>query len=304
MLRDKNGLTEQEFLEQYQVTDYERPSVASDMVIFTISDILEANYRKLPDRKLSILLIKRGQHPFLGCWALPGGFVRPNETAGQTARRELFEETGVDHAYLEQLGLFSNPNRDPRTWVMSCAHMALIDSSACTLRAGDDAAQTAWFQLDWALLREYRELQPGGVESLEQQFELKCSFEDTALSAVIAKKIECGACSAPPGYEIIQNNGLAFDHAKIILCALDRLRLELNTTDIAFHLMPPLFTLTQLQQVYEVILGRELLKAAFRRKISPLVEETNHFTQNAGHRPSRLFRRKPPMRIMEENHDL
>ncbi|MNN88707.1 hypothetical protein D3C81_2064290 [compost metagenome] len=65
----------------------------------------------------------------------------------------------------------------------------------------------------------------------------------------------------------------------------------MNYTDIALHLMPNLFTLTELQQVYEVILDKELLKAAFRRKVTDLVTETDHYTKNAGHRPSRLYRR-------------
>jgi hypothetical protein len=92
-------------------------------------------------------------------------------------------------------------------------------------------------------------------------------------------------------YEIVSNDGLAFDHAKIIACAIDRLRGKVNYTDIALHLMPMLFTLTELQQVYEVIMDKELLKAAFRRKVADLVVETDHYTENAGHRPSRLYRR-------------
>ena len=70
-----------------------------------------------------------------------------------------------------------------------------------------------------------------------------------------------------------------------------RLRGKVNYTDIALHLMPKFFTLTELQQVYEVITDKELLKAAFRRKVADLVAETDHYTENAGHRPSRLYRR-------------
>ena len=120
-IRDKNGLTEKEFLERYQPSDYERPSVATDMVIFTARDCKEDNYRKLPEKKLQILLIKRGGHPYMNKWALPGGFVEPDETTEQAAKRELLEETGVDNIYLEQLYTFSEPKRDPRMWVMSCS---------------------------------------------------------------------------------------------------------------------------------------------------------------------------------------
>ena len=83
--------------DRYHADDYVRPSVAADMVIFTVMDTEKENYRKLTEKKLCLLLIQRGGHPFLGSWALPGGFIRPNETAMDAARRELKEETGLAH---------------------------------------------------------------------------------------------------------------------------------------------------------------------------------------------------------------
>lgn len=287
---DRDGLTERKFLEQYRAGDFERPSVAADMVIFTVTDSEADSYRKLPEKELRILLIRRGGHPFLGKWALPGGFVRPNETTEQAAVRELREETGVDDVYLEQLYTFSDIGRDPRTWVMSCSYMALINSDQLELKAGDDAAEAAWFKLSYRLLRERKELvEDGYVKTLE--YELKLSSEGEELSAVVARTVTARAASMGTDYSIVSNDGLAFDHAKIIACAIERLRGKVNYTDIALHLMPKLFTLTELQQVYEVILDKELLKAAFRRKVADLVTETDHYTENAGHRPSRLYRR-------------
>ena len=83
-LKDKNGLTEEQFLASYKPGNYERPSVAADMVIFTVTDAEEENYRKLAEKELRILLIRRGGHPYLGCWALPGGFCRPGESIQET----------------------------------------------------------------------------------------------------------------------------------------------------------------------------------------------------------------------------
>lgn len=287
---DRNGLTEREFLEQYRAGDYERPSVAADMVIFTVTDEEADSYRKLPEKELRILLIRRGGHPFLGKWALPGGFVQPSETTEQAAARELREETGVDDVYLEQLYTFSDIGRDPRTWVMSCSYMALINSDKLELQAGDDAADASWFKVSYRLLREQKELMEDGyVKTLE--YELKLSGEEE-LSAVVARMLTVKTTSTSTDYKIVSNDGLAFDHAKIIACAIERLRGKVNYTDIALHLMPNLFTLTELQQVYEVIMDKELLKAAFRRKVADLVAETDHYTENAGHRPSRLYRRK------------
>jgi len=289
-LLDRDGLTEREFMERYQAGDYERPSVAADIVVFTVTQTDENNYRKLPEKELRVLLIRRGGHPFLGKWALPGGFVRPSETTEQAAARELREETGVDNIYLEQLYTFSEVGRDPRTWVMSCCYMSLINSDQVQLKAGDDAANAAWFKVSYKLLREHKELIEGGyVKSL--QYELKLSSEHEELTAVVERTVKATEFSTATSYIILSNEGLAFDHAKIIAYSIERLRGKVNYTDIALHLMPKLFTLTELQQVYEVILNKELLKAAFRRKVADLVMETDHYTENAGHRPSRLYRK-------------
>ncbi|MEK3983350.1 NUDIX domain-containing protein [Paenibacillus sp. FSL K6-3166] len=289
-LLDRDGLTEQQFLEQYRAGDFERPSVAADMVIFTVTNTEADSYRKLPEKELRILLIQRGGHPFLGNWALPGGFVRPDETTEQAAVRELHEETGVDEVYLEQLYTFSDVGRDPRTWVMSCSYMALINSDQVQLKAGDDADLAAWFKVTYRLLRERKEIIEDGYVKTKE-YELKLSSDDEEFTAVVGRTMTSKSASTSTAYSIVSNDGLAFDHAKIIACAIERLRGKVNYTDLALNLMPDLFTLTDLQQVYEVILDKELLKAAFRRKVADLVAETDHYTENAGHRPSRLYRR-------------
>lgn len=321
---DRNGLTEEEFLKTYNPGDYERPSVAADMAIFTVTEGEEDNYRKLPEKKLGILLIQRGGHPYLGAWALPGGFVRPHETAEQTARRELREETGLDQVYMEQLCTVSDPGRDPRTWVMSCSYMALIDSTRIKLQAGDDADNACWFGITFRLMDEHTDYlkDESTAENIKairiQHYELELEKESprlkseswksmesprlkdeswngsgsTVLRSVIEKRITRTEDHAITEYNITENSGLAFDHAKIIAYALERLRGKVESSGLALHLMPSEFTLTGLQQVYEVILGRHLLKAAFRRKAAALVEETGFFTENEGHRPSRLYRKK------------
>ena len=316
-LRDRDGLTEEEFLAAYKPGDYPRPSVATDMVIFTVTDEDEENYRKLPEKELRVLLIRRGGHPYLGWWALPGGFVRPTETTEDAAKRELREETGVDQVYLEQLYTFSQPGRDPRTWVMSCSYMALIDSTQVAVRAGDDAEDAAWFKLtfrpweerpgrnirpDAAYGRRQSSTGPDGDEVPEGSgrdqgsgrrmaggrcWEMVLSHGAITLRALLA--VEEGASFAH--CTILENQGLAFDHARILACGLERLRGKLQYTDLAFHLMPEHFTLRQLQQVYEVVLDRELPTAAFRRKMAGLVEETEQYTCKEGHRPSRLYKR-------------
>jgi len=112
---------------------YPRPMVTADVVVFAIID-----------GDLKVLLIKRGREPFEGQWALPGGFMDMDETPEQCAMRELREETGVTHLYLEQLYSFGAIDRDPRGRNISVAYFALIDSTKVVARAGDDAADAAW----------------------------------------------------------------------------------------------------------------------------------------------------------------
>ena len=85
---------------------------------------------------------------------------------------------------------------------------------------------------------------------------------------------------------------MAFDHDKVILAGLERIKNKINYTDIVFNMMPEYFTLGELQQVYEVILNKKLLDPAFRRIIANKVEKTDKMKKGEGHRPSYLFRYK------------
>ena len=122
--------------EQYDATKYERPSVTVDTVIFT----LRAN-------ELQVLLVQRKNWPYKGMWAIPGGFIRMDESLEEAARRELAEETGVNDPdiYLEQLFTFGDPGRDPRTRVITVVYFALFSSEHLHLHADSDAAAADWF---------------------------------------------------------------------------------------------------------------------------------------------------------------
>jgi len=119
------------------VYKYPHPAVASDLAIFG-----------LRGGRLMILLIRRGGEPFLGSWALPGGFLNPTEDLDACARRELQEETGLEVAYLKQFGIFSAPDRDPRERVISVAYLALVPADRVNPEAGSDAADVAWRFVD------------------------------------------------------------------------------------------------------------------------------------------------------------
>lgn len=117
--------------------EYPHPAVTVDVVIFTVRN-----------DELKVLLIKRAQQPFIGSWALPGGFVDVEEGLVDAAKRELREETGVAAAYLEQLYTFGEPKRDPRERVISVAYYALMPSDALEIKAASDAEGVGWFSID------------------------------------------------------------------------------------------------------------------------------------------------------------
>jgi 8-oxo-dGTP diphosphatase len=205
---------------------YPRAALTVDCVVFGFDE-----------SELKVLLIQRGLEPFKGKWALPGGFVRVDETLDEAARRELAEEAGLENVFLEQLYSFGEVKRDPRERVVSVAYYALVKLAAHDTKAATDAADARWFPI-----------------------------------------------SRVPK--------LAFDHADILATALARLKGKVRYQPIGFELLPPKFTLSQLQHLYEAVLENELDKRNFRKKVLgfgllvPLQE-----TQMAGrHRPAQLFR--------------
>jgi len=197
--------------------------VTVDIVLFTIRD-----------RRLHLLLIRRLAKPFENRYALPGGFVREDESLDTAATRELREETGVEKVYLEQLYTFGDVKRDPRGRVVTVAYYALA-SDTQVLHAGTDAADAAWFP-------------------------------------------------------VTELPSLAFDHRKIVEYAHERIRNKLDYTNVGFELLPDKFTLTELQLVHEAILGGNLDKRNFRRKIiqKGIVKPMKKW-QHTGRKPAQLY---------------
>jgi 8-oxo-dGTP diphosphatase len=206
--------------------EYARPAVTVDCVVFG-----------LDEHDLKVLLIQRKLQPFQHSWALPGGFVRIDETLDEAARRELEEEAGVRDVYLEQLYTFGDLNRDPRERVVTVAYYALAKLSDHRIRAATDAMGVGWF----------------GLDDLPK---------------------------------------LGFDHAHIVQTAHERLRGKVRYAPVGFELLPPRFSLTQLQRLYEIILGTDLDKRNFRKKIlaMDLLVETDEVEQGVRHRAARLYR--------------
>jgi len=123
-------------------SEYPRPAYTADNLIFLVPDDVD-DYQK-------ILLIKRSNDPFKDHWALPGGYVNLGETSEEAARREALEETGLKLPGLPHLvGIFDDPNRDPRGWVVSAAYAWYLPEMLLQfVQAGDDAKDAQWFSVN------------------------------------------------------------------------------------------------------------------------------------------------------------
>lgn len=280
-------MTEQEFLKKYDSSIYFKPSVTVDSIVFTIRDIFVDNYRKLPEKRLQVLLLKRKNHPYKEKWAIPGTFVRENERFEESVNRCLEEKTNIKNMYLEQLYSWGEPTRDPRTRVISTSYMGLIDSGKIKLN-NTEKEEIDWFTVKLNKIKENKkESKTGYKKSEEIEIILESNTQTLKNKVRVVKELENGNLII---YTEILESDLAFDHAKILVYAIERLKNKVEYTTIAFNLMPEEFTLTKLQQVYEILLDKPLLKANFRRKIADMVIETDKYEQNAGHRPSKLYR--------------
>lgn len=307
---------EKEFLAGYDLTKYDRPSVAADVVVFSVMKDDECeDVRRLQEKKLKILLIRRGGFPYKGSWAMPGGFCRKGEDVIDSARRELCEETGIDDAYVKLVGVYGEPDRDPRGWVISSTYMALMNGRDCRLKAGDDAQDARWFTVELTdvstEVTEAAEVSGIGVEIVKNEVEashevqnveryrlvLKNADSDIKLTAVL-RRTDMSSCGrSSDSYDIEECEGLAFDHARIITEAVLGLREDVRRDmELAFDLLPERFTLTELQNVYEQIWDMELTTPNFRRKIAEYVEETDAYQSGERYRPAKLFMRRKDAR--------
>ncbi|MEA5060632.1 MAG: NUDIX hydrolase [Candidatus Pelethousia sp.] len=139
--RNAKGQTLAEFLAAYDVNKYPHPSVTADTAAFTLRESEGGLH-------LCVALVCRGNHPDLGRYALPGGFLNMDETSLEGAARELMEETGIAGVKLRRFGVYDALNRDPRTRVITIAHYGLAPLGSLCPQGGDDAAEASLFEVD------------------------------------------------------------------------------------------------------------------------------------------------------------
>jgi 8-oxo-dGTP diphosphatase len=237
---------EREFLAAYDASAYAHPSLAVDVVLLTVAD-----------DALRTLLVRRASQPAKGRWALPGGFVGMDESLDAAAARVLNDKVALAGVFTEQLYTFGDPDRDPRTRVISVVYYALVE--------------------------------PGRLEgAVAQRADRQLALATVVVDADAEGRVLAARAVDEEGGEL----PLAFDHARILAAAVARIRGKLDYAPIGFELLPERFTLLELRRVHESILGRPLNKDSFRRKVIDrgLVEPTGERATGLGHRPPELYR--------------
>ncbi|MBQ7794978.1 MAG: NUDIX hydrolase [Lachnospiraceae bacterium] len=226
--RNKEGQTLEEFLDCYDAKQFDCPSNTTDIIVVRCQEELK-NW----GQELEVLLIKRGNHPGIGLWATPGGFVDMRENLYEGACRELEEETGVKGLPLMQLATWGDYDRDPRWRVITTSFLALVEGNI-PVKAGDDAADALWFKIHLEPESSSHEEISGENQNIEaniaehkkqpntQIWNLRLSNE--------AQKVNVGAKVSvthsghrildEKHYQLLESDGLAADHGCLITQAV------------------------------------------------------------------------------------
>ncbi|MCI6886821.1 MAG: NUDIX hydrolase [Lachnospiraceae bacterium] len=222
--RNRAGLNLEEFLEGYNPKKYDCPSNTTDIIVVRSREKLE--YWGQP---LQVLMVKRSNHPSIGFWATPGGFVEMREDLDQGAARELEEETGVSGLPLQQLKTWGNYDRDPRWRVITTSFLALVEGDI-PVKAGDDAADAVW--MDVQLHQE-----SDSSESDQEIWNLRLSNAERALRISADVKVSRSGHRLLPQerYELLKSDGIAVDHGCLIVQALLYLRSRLKNGEEWHH---------------------------------------------------------------------
>lgn len=229
--------------------EYKKLNLGVDCVIMTSDLHKEDNCRMEARRALQVLMIKRNIEPFNGHWSIPGGLVEYDKGLEETINTKLFKKTNISQMYKEQLYTYGdNTERDPRGRVVSVAYLALVNKEQLQNIQTKDYGEVKWF---WVA--------PGAAG--------EAVFIDPETS--------------------VEVKNIAFDHAKIVNDAILRIRNKVAYTDIIFKMMPKKFTMRELQDLYEFIIGKGVY--SFRKLMQSKVYETDEYSATKAHRPAKLF---------------
>lgn len=204
------------FLKAYDPFKYKNPCNTVDSIIFLYEKCAKKEAEETADigKIKKVLLIKRGNHPSIGWWALPGGFVEYDEDICDAALRELKEETGVDNVHVAQLKSYGAPDRDPRARIITTAFVSLVEENSIHAKAGDDASDSGYFTIRDVLVKK----EETGSRVYEQhQMTLENEATGVKTETTVAVTYDTNDIWQEKTYQVETTKGLAADHGAIIL---------------------------------------------------------------------------------------
>lgn len=282
--RNEKGETLEQFLAYYDENAYRRPSNTVDIILFTVID-----------GALKVLLVKRRNHPFIGDWAMPGGFINFEEDMEEAVARELEEETSIsEYTYFRQLYTFGNAARDPRTRVITTVYLSMTPATNIkNTHAADDALDAAWFTISKKTV-SYNEKGRTSIVSLDEDnknVHMRYEIMEVAKRNYVESKSQIMHAS---------NAKLAADHIKALNMAMDVIQHRVASTGILFNLLPDACTLREIQDAYEAVIGHKVDIANFRRDIKKMLIDTGQKTKRSG-KLAALYTFNPMYSYLEEN---
>lgn len=280
----------------YDPSKYPSVALSVDLVVFAMTNTT-----------LNVAVIERGESPFKGALALPGGFVQPHEDALTAAYRELAEETGLQlnnfRVHVEQLASYTEPNRDPRMRVVSVAHLVLlgqgqgqarVQSQAQGQGQGQGQAQARAQSLAQGQAQAQAGEQTRGEQTRGEQTQGEQKHEEgrpRAASAAEIPELSAGTDASAARWEPVHElnlEDLAFDHAEILSAGLERLAGKMEYTTVAASLVGEEFTISELRDVYTATWQSELPAGNFTRKMRSSLTPTGAKVRGVG-APASLF---------------
>ena len=222
--RNKAGQTLEEYLDGYDPRQFDLPSNTTDIIVVRCKEEL-----KSWDQELEVLLIKRGNHPGIGFWATPGGFVEMREHMDDGAARELEEETGIQGLPLVQMATWGDFDRDPRWRVITTSYLALVEGDIA-VQAGDDAADALWFQISLEQESCEENVEGSGSDHGAEIWNLVLTNKEKNIqvSAKVSVTHSGHKLLDQKKYQLISNEKLAADHGCLITQALLYLKEKLE----------------------------------------------------------------------------
>ena len=213
--RNEDGDTLAEFLEKYDQSKYESPSVTADIMVFKKPDDF-----KSVEEGLLLLMVQRRNHPSIGYWALPGGFLEMREDLEEAAKRELQEETGLTDIPVQLVNTFGEVWRDPRNRIVTASYIALVNNDVKNPEAGDDAAQAEWFDVKFNL-KDESVITVNEKQVQQKLYEIKLHGPDNVkCSAIVKEEMNLKGIIKERKLSVVESSNIAFDHARFIVDGL------------------------------------------------------------------------------------